>query len=61
MFDTDQSAQGLNLSAHTQISSPNTRILHKGVRTHKEWLARAQEVVGRLCKWLVTSNPRERE
>jgi hypothetical protein len=24
--------------AHTQISPPNTRILHKGLGSHKEWL-----------------------
>jgi hypothetical protein len=47
--------------AHTQISPPNTRILHKGLESHKEWLGRAQEVVKRVCKWSGTSNPRERE
>jgi hypothetical protein len=46
--------------ADTQISPPNTRILHKGLGSHKEWLGRAQEVVERVCKWSGTSNPRER-
>jgi hypothetical protein len=45
--------------AHTQISSPNTRIIHKGLGSHKEWLGRAQEVIEMLCIWLGTSNPRE--
>jgi hypothetical protein len=46
--------------AHTQNSPPKPRILHKGLRSHKEWMGRAQEVVGMLCKWLGTSNPREK-
>jgi hypothetical protein len=46
--------------AHTQISPPNTRIFHKVLGSHKEWLGRAQEAVERVCKWLVISNPRER-
>jgi hypothetical protein len=46
--------------AHTQNSPPNTRILHKWLGSHKEWLGRAQEVVERLCKWSGTSKPREK-
>jgi hypothetical protein len=60
MLDTAQSAQGLNSSAHTQISPPKPRILHKGLRSHKECLGRAQEAVERVCKWSGTSNPQER-
>jgi hypothetical protein len=47
--------------AHTQISPPNTRILYKGLGSHKEWLGRAQEAIEMLCKWPGTSNPWERE
>jgi hypothetical protein len=46
--------------AHTQISPPNTRIIHIGLGSHKEWLGRAQEAVERVGKWLGSSNPRER-
>jgi hypothetical protein len=46
--------------AHTQNSPPNTRILHKGLGSHKEWLGRAQEAVEILCRWSGTSNPWER-
>jgi hypothetical protein len=31
--------------AHTQISPSNTRILHKELGSHKEWLKRAQEAL----------------
>jgi hypothetical protein len=41
--------------AHTQISPPDTRILHKGLGSHKEWLGRAQEVIEMLCKWSGTA------
>jgi hypothetical protein len=46
--------------ARTQISPPNTRILHKGLGSHKEWLGRAQEAIERLWKCSGTSNPSER-
>jgi hypothetical protein len=60
MLDTNQSAQGLNSSAHTQISPPKPRIIHKGLRSHIEWLGGTQDAVERLCKWSGTSNPWER-
>jgi hypothetical protein len=46
--------------AHTQNSPPNTRILHKGLGSHKELLGRAQEDVEILCKWSGTRNTWER-
>jgi hypothetical protein len=38
MLDASQSAQGLNLSEHTQNSPPNSKIFHKRLGSHKEWL-----------------------
>jgi hypothetical protein len=60
MIDLDQSAQGLNSSAHTQNSPPNSRILHEGHGSHKERLGRAQDVIKRLFKQLGTNNPQEK-
>jgi hypothetical protein len=57
MLDIAQSAQGLKSSAHTRNSPPNSRIFHKGLRSHKERLRGAQEAIRRLCKWSGTSNP----
>jgi hypothetical protein len=60
VLDAAQSAQGLGLVLTTQISSPNSRILHLRLGSHKERLGRAQEAVKRLCRWSGTSSPRER-
>jgi hypothetical protein len=59
MLDVSQSAQCLGLVLTTQISPPNSRILHLRLGSHKERLGRAQEAVKRLWKWSGSSNPRE--
>jgi hypothetical protein len=45
VLDVVQSAQGLGLVLTTQISPPNSRILHLRLGSHKERLGRAQETV----------------
>jgi hypothetical protein len=58
--DATQSAQGLEHVLTTQISQPNSIILHLRLGSHKERLGRAQKVVGVLYKWSRTIKPRER-
>jgi hypothetical protein len=60
VLDAAQSAQGLGLVLTTQISPPNSKILHLRLGSHKERMGRAQEAVKRLCKWSGISPPRER-
>jgi hypothetical protein len=60
VLDATQSAQGLGLMLTTQISQPNSRILHLSLGSHKERLVRAKMIVGVLCKWSRSSNPQER-
>jgi hypothetical protein len=60
VLDAAQSAQGLGLVLTTEISPPNSRILHLRLGSHKERLGRSQEAVKRSCKWSGTSSPRER-
>jgi hypothetical protein len=59
VLDTTQSAQDLGLVLITQISPPNSIILHLRLGSHKERLGRAQETAERLFKWSWTTNPRE--
>jgi hypothetical protein len=59
MLHEAQGAQGLGLVLTTQISPPNSRILHQRLGSHKERLGRAQEAVKRLWKRSGTSNPWE--
>jgi hypothetical protein len=59
VLDVALSAHGLGLVLTTQISPPNSRILHLRLGSHKERLGRAQEAVKRLWKWSGTSNPWE--
>jgi hypothetical protein len=59
VLDVAQSAQDLGLVLTTQISSPNSRILHLKLGSHKERLERAHEAVKRLGKRSGTSNPEE--
>jgi hypothetical protein len=59
VLDVAQSAQGLGLVLTTQISPPNSRILHLRLGSHKERLGRAQETVKRLWKRSETSHPWE--
>jgi hypothetical protein len=59
VLDVAQSAQGIELVLTTQISPPNSRILHLRLGSHKERLRRAQEAVKRLWKRSGTSYPWE--
>jgi hypothetical protein len=45
MLDTAQSVQGLNSSAHTENSPPNSRIFHKGLGSHKERLGQVKRLL----------------
>jgi hypothetical protein len=45
MLDVVQSAQGLNSSAHTQNTPPNSRIFHKGLGSHKERLGELKRLL----------------